>query len=78
MEDPHADRPLPAYAEEVFEAVQPHIASTENGLPEDTARERLQEAGFDPATIDAAVEHLLLHGYLFEVDGRLRVTTDAP
>lgn len=52
MEDPHADRPLPAYAEEVFEAVQPHIASTENGLPEDTARERLQEAGFDPATIE--------------------------
>lgn len=76
MADPNADRPLPAYVKEVFAAIQPEIASTENGLEEDTARERLQADGFELATIDAAVDHLLLHGYLYEVDGRLRVTTD--
>lgn len=76
MEDPNADRPLPSYAEEVFAAIYPEIASTENGLPENTVRERLQEDGFEPATIDAAVEYLLLHGYLYEVNGQLRMATD--
>ena len=76
MADPNADRPRPSYAEEVFAAVHPRIASTENGLPENTARERLQADGFEPATIDAALDHLLLHGYLYEVDGQLRVTAD--
>lgn len=76
MEDPNADRPLPSSAEEVFETLQPDIASTEDGLPADTARQRLQEAGFESATIDAAIDYLLLHGYLYEVNGQLRMATD--
>lgn len=75
MEDANNDRPLPSYVQEVREAIQPHITATEDGLPADTARSRLQDEGFESATIDAAVEHLLLHGYLYEVDGRLRVPT---
>jgi len=78
MEEQNADRPLPGYVMEVFEAVQPPLASTEDGLPEDAVRQHLQENGFESATIEAALDHLLLHGYLYEVNGRLRVTTGAP
>jgi len=78
MEEQNADRPLPMYVTEVFEAVESPLASAEDGLPEDAVRQLLQNNGFESATIDAALDHLLLHGYLYEVDGQLRVTTGAP
>ena len=78
MEKQNADRPLPAYVTEVFETVQPPLASSNDGLLEDSVREHLRENGFETATIDAALDHLLLQGYLYEVDGQLRVTTGAP
>jgi len=77
MENPNADRPLPSYVQEVFEALHPHITATENGLPPETARIRLQDEGFEQVTIEAAIDHLLLHGYLYAVDERLRATTNS-
>lgn len=76
MADPSAGRSVPSYVEEVFEALQTHITATEEGLPEDLVRKRLDEDGFESATITAALEYLLLHGYLYEVDGRLRVAAE--
>lgn len=43
-----------------------HITVTEDGLPADAARIRLQDEESESATIDAALEHLLLQGYLCE------------
>ncbi len=66
MEEQNADRSPPTYVTEVFETVLPPLAPSEDGLPEDTVRKHLREDGFETTTIDAALVHLLLHGYLYE------------
>lgn len=73
MDDP-ATPPLPGYTEEVLDTVTPWLESADSGLPTDEVTRHLQTAGFEPATIEAALDQLIDRGYLYEVDSTLRVT----
>ena len=74
MENPPSSRLLPTYAEEVLEALQPEIESSANGLPRDQAETYLNTAGFEPATIETALDQLLNNGYIYVVNGQIRLT----
>lgn len=74
MDGPPASPPLPAYAQEVLETLTPWLGAAETGLSTAEVTSRLEAAGFEPATIEAALEQLLNQGYLFEVNGTLRLT----
>lgn len=78
MDGPPTPPPLPAYTEEVLETLTPWLEAAERGLPLDEIRARLQEAGFEPATVEAALDQLLERGYLYEVNGTVRLTDDSP
>ncbi|MFC4451113.1 hypothetical protein [Halorussus aquaticus] len=68
-------QPLPSYAKEVLETLKPHITAADGRLPIDEAKQRISDE-FEQATIDAALEQLLQRGYLYEVNGQLRITED--
>ncbi|WP_435182140.1 hypothetical protein [Halorussus sp. AFM4] len=68
MENPPSSRPLPTYAEEVLEALKPEIEATANGLPRDQAEKYLDTTGFEPATIETALDQLLNNGYVYIVN----------
>lgn len=74
MEPSRTNQPLPHYAEEILETVTPWLASTDNGLSQEELTDRLEAAGFEPATIEAAFEPLIERGYLFGVHNQLRLT----
>ena len=74
MENPPSSRPLPAYAEEVLEVLKPEIKTTTNGLPRDQAETYLDIAGFEPATIETALDQLLNNGYIYVVNDQIRLT----
>ncbi|WP_137287737.1 hypothetical protein [Halorussus salinisoli] len=74
MENPPPSQSLPAYTEEVLEALKPEIESTANGLPRDQAETYLDSAGFEPATVDTALDHLLNNGYIYIVNDQIRLT----
>lgn len=74
MDGPPTSPPLPAYAQEVLETLTPWLEATETGLSTAEVTSRLAAEGFEPATIEAALEQLLNQGYLYEVNGTLRLT----
>lgn len=68
--------PLPSRAREALERIRPRVASAGAGLPRDRARSALVEGSFDGAEAEEALELLELRGYVYEVNGRLRVTEE--
>ena len=74
MEKSPTSRPLPTYAEEVFETVKPKIESTANGLPQDEVKTYLATKGFEDSPVEVALETLLNHGYIYVVNDRIRLT----
>lgn len=78
MDEPAAPPSLPSYTEEVLETVTPWLASAEGGLPRAEIATRLKADGFEPATIKAALDQLIDRGYLYDVNGTLRVTATQP
>lgn len=70
--------PLASYSEEVLGTLTPWLESAECGLSLDETRMRLQAAGFESATVEAALDQLLDRGYLYEVDGTVRLTDAQP
>lgn len=67
--------PLPAYAKEVLERLECYLSASGGRMPSDEAKERLAEE-FEEATIEAAVDQLLRRGYIYKVNGQLRITED--
>ncbi len=67
-------RPLPTYAEEVLESLQPKLKPTPEGLPQDTVEAYLDTEGFEDSTIDVALEELLNRGYIYIVNDQIRLT----
>ena len=76
MDGPPTSPPLASYSEEVLETLTPWLKAAERGLPMNEIRARLQAADFEPATVDAAFDQLLDQGYLYEVNGTVRLTDD--
>lgn len=74
MDRSPSSRPLPTYAAEVLETLEPEIESTPNGLPRADAETYLAEAGFEASTVEVALEQLLNRGFLYAVNDRLRLT----
>ncbi len=74
MGGPPSSRPLPTYAEEVLAALKPKVASTANGVAQETAEAYLDEEGFESSTISAALDELQNRGYIYEVNGKIRLT----
>ena len=66
---------LPSYAKEVLRTLAPRISRADGQLSIDEAKVYLSDE-FEQATVDAALEQLLRHGYLYEVNGQLRVTEE--
>ena len=78
MDEPATPPSLPSYSEEVLETVTPWLTSAEGGLPRAEVATRLKAAGFESATIEAALDQLIDRGYLYDVNGTLRVTVTQP
>ena len=78
MDGPPTSPPLASYALEVLETLTPWLESAETGLPLDEVTSRLQEADFEAATVETALEQLLNRGYLYEVNGTVRLTDGQP
>ena len=78
MDEPATPPPLPAYTEEVLETVTPWLASADSGLPRTEVTTRLKDEGFESATVEAALDQLIDRGYLYDVNGTLRVTATQP
>jgi DNA-binding PadR family transcriptional regulator len=74
MENPPSSQPLPTYAEEVLESLKSEIEATANGLPRDQAETYLDTTGFEPATIETALDQLLNNGYIYIVNDQIRLT----
>lgn len=74
MEDSPSSQSLPTYAEEVLEALTPKIEATADGLPRDQAEKYLDTKGFEPATIETALDQLLNNGHIYVVNGQIRLT----
>jgi len=74
MERSSTSRPLPTYAEEVFESLKPKIGPRTDGFPRDKAKAYLQTEGFENSTIDVALDVLLNRGYIYVVNDQIRLT----
>ena len=74
MDTPNSSRPLPQFVEEVFETITPRVEATEDGFPREKAKSYLEKNGFEPSTIETALDQLLNRGYIYVVDGRIRLT----
>ena len=74
MERSSSPRPLPTYAAEVLEVLEPKIAATVNGLPRDEVKTHLDREGFEASTVEVALEELLNRGYIYEVNDHVRLT----
>lgn len=74
-------RSLPDWIEETYEILEPYIRQRERGLSLDEAHEILADQDqFSSNGTDAkyAIERLLESGWLYEVDGDLRITDPDP
>lgn len=72
---------LPDWIEDAYEILESHISEREGGVPLDEALEILSHQDqFSSNGTDAkyAIERLLETGWLYEVDGELRVTDPKP
>lgn len=75
---PQPRRELPSYAVEVYDTLQPLYHDVDTGLPRDEIETAVEDEGFEPATVKAALDVLLNRGYLYDVNGELRITDDGP
>ena len=66
--------PLPTRAKEAFAELQPVIEAHPSGLPRDDVEATLVAANFQAAEAADVVEILVQRGYLYVVDGLVRVT----
>lgn len=71
LDDP---TPPPPRGEEALSVLEPAIEDREDGLDRPVAVELLTEKGFDDEAATTVIDQLLNRGYLYDVDGRLRVT----
>ena len=70
-------RPMPEWIQRAYEILVSHTADTTDGIPRSRAQELLvAHENFSEDTADAeyAIERLLSRGWLYEVDGELRIT----
>lgn len=71
-------RSLPDWVERAYQILSVEIADAgSEGLPRDRAREELLAHGEfpdEPSDAEYAIDHLLNSGWLYEVDGSLRIT----
>lgn len=65
--------PLSASAEEVLDLLRPEIEGTSTGLSRETAESLLVDREFTSDDAAAVLTELLQKGYLYEVDGLLRL-----
>ncbi|SFK68210.1 hypothetical protein SAMN04487950_0559 [Halogranum rubrum] len=65
--------PLSASAEEALDLLRPEIEATSTGLSRSTAESRLADREFTDDDAAAVLTELLQKGYLYEVDGLLRL-----
>jgi len=66
--------PPPPRGEEALRVLEPAIEDREDGLDRSIAVELLTEEGFDDESATTVIDQLLNRGYLYDVDGHLRVT----
>ncbi|WP_435335874.1 hypothetical protein [Haloarchaeobius sp. TZWWS8] len=66
--------PIPPYAEKALAVLQNVQPENQVGIDEQTARSVLQDAGFVRGDIASAIEVLELRGYIYRVDGQIRIT----
>ncbi|EJN57395.1 hypothetical protein [Halogranum rubrum] len=65
--------PLSASAEDALDVLRPAIEATETGLGRPAAHSRLEGDDFIDYDATEALSELLQKGYLYEVDGELRL-----
>lgn len=65
--------PLSASAEEALDLLRPEIESTSTGLSRSAAASVLTDDEFVDDDATAVLTELLQKGYLYEVDGQLRL-----
>lgn len=70
-------RSLPAWIQDGYEILEPHIDGRQEGITRDRAYEILladDDFEDEPADAKYAVKRLLERGWLYEVDDELRIT----
>ncbi len=70
-------RPMPEWIQRAYEILVSYTADTTDGIPRGRAQELLvahEEFSEDAADAEYAIERLLSRGWLYEVDGELRIT----
>lgn len=65
--------PIPPFAEDALGVFAESVGGS-SGLDEQTAIRTLEAAGFTTADAEEALEILELRGYLYRVEGELRMT----
>lgn len=70
-------RPMPEWIQRAYEILTSYTAETDMGIPRAGAQELLvahDDFSEDAADAEYAIERLLSRGWLYEVDGELRIT----
>jgi hypothetical protein len=68
---------MPEWIEQAYEILVSHIADTEEGISRERAQELLlahDDFSEDAADAEYAIKRLLSRGWLYEVEGELRIT----
>ena len=70
-------RPMPEWIQRAYEILASYTEETDEGLPRARVQELLvahEDFSEDTADAEYAIERLLSRGWLYEVDGELRIT----
>ena len=71
------ERRVPPFAIEALDALREPVAASDGGLPIEEATEILAaDERFTEADAEDALEALQNRGYIYYVDGRVRITPD--
>lgn len=65
--------PIPPFAEDALAILEAAVANS-TGLEKRTALQTLENEGFTTADAETALEILEMRGYLYRVEGELRIT----
>jgi hypothetical protein len=68
---------MPEWIQRAYEILVSHTAETTDGIPRARAEELLvahEDFSEDAADAEYAIDRLLSRGWLYEVDGELRIT----
>jgi hypothetical protein len=68
---------MPEWIQRAYELLVSHTTETTDGIPRTRAQELLvanEEFSEDATDADYAIDRLLSRGWLYEVDGELRIT----